>query len=158
MITVSIDPKLLTLPDTLTRAAAGLPGTVQAELTDLGELVEVEMRTQMTPNRWRGNLEDSVEAWAKPWAVEIAPRLMAGPWYRSDILEFGTRPIPDVPFDPIADWAESHGLPAVPVWLKIRQKGVEAHPYIRATLERSDRHILRSAERLTIRVANSAMP
>lgn len=155
MITVEIDPKLLALPNTLTRAAAAIPGMIQAELADLGELVESEMRDQMAPNRWRGHLEESVEARVEPLAVEIAPRLRAGPWYRGDILEYGTQPIPDVPFDPIADWAEGHAIPAVPVWLKIRRRGVSPHPYILATRRASERHIVKAGDRLVLRITNS---
>ena len=44
-------------------------------------------------------------------------------------IAYGTDAIPNLPWDPIAEWAHRKGLPPFPVWMKIREEGVTANPY-----------------------------
>jgi hypothetical protein len=44
-------------------------------------------------------------------------------------LEFGTDPIPNLPWTPIMLWADARSLPAFPIWRKIKERGVYAYPF-----------------------------
>ena len=41
----------------------------------------------------------------------------------------GTGPIPNAPYGPIAEWAAHKGIPAFPVWYKIRTEGITANRF-----------------------------
>ena len=80
--------------------------------------------------------DESVQAEYDPSTTRLAigPTATRGRYDAGLILQRGTGPIANAPFGPIAAWAESKGLPARPVWYKIKTKGVAAHPWLEDVL------------------------
>ena len=110
-------------------------------LRSLGRRVEWVMKQVIEPNRYTGALADSIQSEADGSKVTIGTTAKSGQWDRGMILERGTRPIPNLPFEPIRMWAEFRGLPAGPVWAKIRREGVSAHPFLDETLSRGETQV-----------------
>jgi hypothetical protein len=89
------------------------------------------MRRFLEPHRYTGDLEESVTWRYDPTKRElrVGSELQRGGQYSAiNILEYGTGPIKNLPFTPIARWAAFKGLPAGPVWMAIRDRGVKKHP------------------------------
>lgn len=104
----------------------------------LGKRIEYLVRQVIQPHRYTGELDSSVTSEVSGTRVEIGPTATAGGYDRGLILERGTRPIFNVPFEPIRQWAEFRGLPAGAVWMKIRQEGVAPHPWLDDVVARGD--------------------
>ena len=110
---------------------------VKKNMLQLGRRVSFVMQDKVSQHRYTGKLEDSIKAKYLPsqMRLEIGPTAKRGKWDAGLILERGTRPIPNLPFGPIKLWADFRGIPAGPVWMKIRREGVTAHPFLQRTLD-----------------------
>ncbi len=51
-------------------------------------------------------------------------------------LNTGTKPH-RAPWQPIAEWAQRHGLPPFPIWYSILKKGTKANKYVDRALEQA---------------------
>lgn len=112
---------------------------VRKRLLDLGKKVADIMVRVIKPNRYTGQLEESIRTRVVGgYRIEIFPTARSGKWDRGLILERGTRPIPNVPWAPIKLWADFRGLPAGKVWYKIKTRGVSAHPFLERVRQRPD--------------------
>ena len=116
-----------------------MPQVAERNLKALGFQVVNHMRRQIAKNRYRGHTQASIRAQyiGPEMATYIGPTLKRGNYDAGEILQKGTRPIPNAPYGPIKRWAKFRGLPAWPVWYKIRTRGVNAHPFLDETLARS---------------------
>ena len=113
---------------------------VDANMRGLGRRIAYLMRQQIRHHRYKGTLEESVTSAYDPGAMklEVGPTAKRGKYDAGLILQRGTGPIARLPFAPIAAWAAFRGLPAGPIWFKIREKGIDAHPFLEETLARGD--------------------
>ena len=106
---------------------------IRDELSMAGEAISRVMRNHLARRDYTGNLALSVmkevHTGTNP-RVEIGPTAQRGGFQAGAILEHGTGPIPSLPFAPIRKWAEFRGLPAGPIWYKIKTEGVSAHPWL----------------------------
>jgi len=131
---------------------------VRSNMLQLGRRVAYIMRQVVKPNRYTGTLEESIiseyQEGTKP-TVMIGPTAKRGRYDAGLILERGTRPIPRLPFGPIKAWAEFRGLPAGPVWYKIKTRGVSAHPFLDRTMQdgRTQTALKNTADRIGMDLA-----
>jgi hypothetical protein len=135
---------------------------VNKNMVELGRRVAYVMQQETLKHRYTGSFSESIQHkyTAVPYPkVEIGPTVKRGKWDGGLILEYGTGPIPRLPFKPIARWAEFRGLPAGPVWYSIKTKGVKAHPFLQRTLNspRTQVAIRHTAERIGIDLAGHTM-
>lgn len=140
VITINAD-ELVLAAEALLLSRDAMIGELQSGLRGhLGPRGVQLMREAIEPNRYTGALSDSIKfEQPNPMAVEIFPTAV-----RSDgrpagaTLELGRLgPIPDLPYEPIALWAQKKLGLSEPdrikaVWLKIRHKGVNPHPFLDA--------------------------
>lgn len=109
-----------------------------AHLPDLGGAVADVMQGLIEPNRYTGELQDSIVSEYKPYPweeVSIRPTASRGDYDAGALLELGTGPIPNAPWAPIKAWADFRGIPAWPVWHAIREVGVKPHPFLQRTAD-----------------------
>jgi hypothetical protein len=135
-LTILSDGVLEAVGARLASAPDWMPEILGTHMPWLGDM-EVDVMTGILErNRYTGELQSSVISQYDPLTqeVKIFPTAMRGEWDAGALLMDGTRPIRNAPFGPIKAWAESHGLPAYPVWWKIRTVGVAAHPFLMDTL------------------------
>lgn len=149
-ITIRSDGVLEMFVNNANNAPAWLPRTVEMHMRPLGQTIVANMRAQVKPNRYTGALEDSIsdEYDVNAMRLEVSPKAKRKNWDAGLLLELGTGPIPNLPWAPIKAWADFRGLPAFPVWLKIREEGAKAHPFLEDTLQRSVPDIDRTAQEL----------
>ena len=116
----------------------------------LGKLIRSQMQAELAEHRVTGQLASSVRFEYDEGVQELAvgPTRKYGRWDAGAILELGTRPIPRAPWAPIRVWSNFRGLPAFPVWHKIRTRGVAAHPFLDRTLQASEGYIEGAAQRI----------
>ena len=114
---------------------------IRRNLGALGRRVAYIMTVVLAEHKVTGSLKDSVQSVVTPGQVEIGPTAKSGRWDRGLLLEQGTGPIPNLPFGPIAAWAEFRGIPAGPVWMTIKREGVKPHPFIDDVLYRGDTQV-----------------
>mgnify|MGYP003394521515 CR=1 FL=1 len=135
------------------------PAIVREHLPELGKRIVEIMREMVDPNRYTGGLQDSIESVYDDGeqTVTINPTVMRGQWDGGLILEMGTGPIPNAPYAPIRAWADFRGIPAFPVWYKIREEGVAAHPFIDRTLDAADEVIAETGRRMASAVADTVL-
>jgi len=110
-------------------------------MQQLGRRIAYLMKMQLKPHRYTGALEDSVTSEYDPrrQRLEIGPKAKRkGGWDAGLLLQRGTGPIPNLPFAPIKKWAAFRGLPAGPVWYKLKTEGADAHPFVDETIARGD--------------------
>jgi len=161
VITIRSDGKLEAYAERMSKSPAWLPRQIDLALSALGPTLMSRMRTALMANRYTGGLEESVRAdydrGAKRLTVGPTKKTADGKWDRGMILELGTRPIPRAPWTPIRLWANFRGLPAFPVWWKIRTKGVAAHPFLDRTLAASEADIRAMTEHLVDVLARTAV-
>ncbi len=111
--------------------------TVKKTMEHMGPIIARMMQRTLAPHRYTGELSDSVDWRYEPRNQELrigSDLQRGGRVHALSILERGTGGIPSLPFTPIAKWAAFKGLPAGPVWMSIKNKGVAPHP-IMASLE-----------------------
>ena len=139
-ITINSDGVLEQVSANLTNHPSWMPRIVETAMLELGGRVIEKMREQVEPNRYTGSLSESIisEYDSGKREVSIFPTAARGTYDAGTILELGTAPIPNVPWAPIASWAVFRGLPAFPVWYKIKTVGVSAHPFLQSTLDNSE--------------------
>lgn len=78
-------------------------------------------------------------------------RIYSGVAYAMDVHE-GREPDPDLPFEPIAAWAERKGLSPGAVWMTVKELGTEPNPYgdraIEETAQRTQEFIDRATREI----------
>lgn len=146
----------------MANAATWFPRFLNANMEGLGRRVAYLMRQQIRRHKISGDLEESVKSSydASRIRLEIGPeKKYGGKWDAGLILQRGTRPIPNMPWGPIKEWAAFRGLPAGPIWMKIKQKGLDAHPFLKETLERGDTRVAiqNTAKRIGIDLATGTL-
>lgn len=126
----AVAAKLENLPD-------WMPQIVARHFEDLGQNVQHVMQGKLEPHRYTGRLSESVAAEYAQGEQElrIYPTATRRGHDAGTLLEEGTGPIPNAPFGPIKAWADFRGLPAFPIWWKIRQVGIDEHPFLARTLQ-----------------------
>ena len=113
---------------------------IEATMYHMGPIIVNMMRRQMAPHRYKGDLENSIEWSYEPTSrqLRVGSNLMRGTFNALAILERGTGPNASVPFEPIAAWAAFKGLPAGPVWMNIKRKGIKGYPVTEPTAMRPE--------------------
>lgn len=118
-----------------------IPGMVDKELPRLGKKVVPIMRRQVRSNRYTGTLEDSIQSEysSTEKSVEIGANANRGQFNAGLLLQEGTRPISNVPWKPILAWATRKGIDnSYFVKKKIKEEGVDAHPFLQETMDSPD--------------------
>lgn len=146
----------------MANAATWFPRFLDANMEGLGRRVAYLMGQQIRRHKISGSLAESIKSSydAHKIRLEIGPeKKYGGKWDAGLILQRGTRPIPNMPFGPIKEWAAFRGLPAGPIWMKIKQKGLDAHPFLKETLERGDTKVAiqNTAKRIGIDLAGGTL-
>lgn len=159
-ISIKSDGRLEQFVKNLGEASQWMPTLIEQTLKPLGERIVKIMQAKVRENRYTGALEDSItsEYESGESRVVISPKAMRGRWDAGLILELGTKPIPNAPYGPIKKWADFRGLPAFPVWYKIRTQGVSAHPFLERTLDASESEIGQAAQELVDKMAEKVLP
>ena len=158
-ITIRSDGTLEKFTANLNRLPEWLPAIVRQNFIPLRASAIDRMREAIAANRYTGALEQSLQGKFSDngWTLTINPTVMRGKYDGGAILELGTKPIPNCPWLPIKAWAEFRGVPAYPVWMKIRTKGVSAHPYLQRTLDKLLPFIQEIARRIVMDMAESVV-
>ena len=134
---------------------------VTSNMEQLGRRLAYLMRVQLKPNRYTGTLEESAVSTYNPGQqrLEVGPTAKRKSYDAGMLLQRGTGPIARLPFAPIKAWAEFRGLPAGPVYWKIKTRGVSAHPFVEETLGRGDVQVAirNTAARIGFQVAAYAL-
>ena len=116
---------------------------VDENMEHMGPILARMMQRQLAKHRYTGALEESVVWRYEPSRRElrIGSNLQRGGRYNAlALLERGTGPITNLPFAPIAAWAAFRGLPAYPVWMSIKKRGVKPHPIMEDLQARPEFH------------------
>lgn len=125
--------------DNIANLPQWLPQVMASATHVLGPIAVRVMQESMWQHIYTGTLIDSISAEysEQDATVTISPKAMrGGRWDAGLLLELGVpRPIPRAPWAPIKAWADFRGIPAFPVWWKIRTEGVSAHPFIDRAFE-----------------------
>ena len=143
MISIEIDASdIINVISPMRTAGTWVPKTIHKEMRRLGKRLVPIMRDQLKPHRYTGTLEESVgdEYDESKMELMVGPDARRGRYSAGRILQEGTRPISGVPWRPIARWAVTVGFslrPRAAYWA-IRNKGVQAHPYLSQTIARAD--------------------
>lgn len=138
VISIRTDGALNEIERSLTTAPQWTPRKVQRTLKTLGPAAVRRMKEAVNPHWYTGALEESIRAEYHDggMTVEIGPAAKRGKWDAGLLLELGVpHGIPRAPWGPIAAWANYRGLPAFPIWYKIRTVGVAEHPFLERTVE-----------------------
>lgn len=158
MIRIKSDGVLEQIAEHASNAGRWVPQEIGYHMRRLGPRAVKRMRDAVRPNRYTGALEDSIADHYSnnDLRVEIYPSAQRGRWDAGTILELGTRPIPRAPYWPIATWAFVKGAPMPGAWLKIRMRGVSAHPFLDRTMGALDPDLSRAtmdmAESIAVRL------
>lgn len=140
-------PQVLTVDNKQLEAMADrfaqIPGMramfVRRNLTELGRELKTVVNRALEEHRYTGALQQSLGVAVDGDWLEVGPtRKYGGGWDAGWILQSGTRPIARVPFEPIRRWAEFRGLPAGPVWYKIKTKGVSGHSWLEKVFSQAE--------------------
>ena len=136
-----------------------MPALVRENMLTLRDIAVDNMREAVSENNYTGALADSIQGTFEDggMTVDIHPTVQRGRWDGGAILELGTGPIPNAPWIPIRDWAESKGLPGFPVWFKIRAEGVAAHPFLDRTYEKTEPRIEETGRRIVEKAAEMVL-
>ena len=137
-VTIKSDGVLEAVAAKLAAAPDWLPTIYERQMPWLGAQVSEVMEGVLEGNRYTGELQSSIVSVYDPSAAEVSIHPTAQRGGRGDggvILELGTGPIPNAPYGPLAAWAAFRGLPAFPVWYKIRTVGADAHPFLQRTFD-----------------------
>ncbi len=160
IISISTDGALNDIERSLTTAPSWTPSKVQRTLKTLGPVVVRRMKEAVNANRYTGALEESIRAEYRDsgLTVEIGPTAQRGKWDAGLLLELGVpHGIPRAPWAPIAAWASYRGLPAFPIWYKIRTEGIAAHPFLERTVEAIEGDVEAATGRLLDDLARAAL-
>lgn len=136
-ISIKSDGVLEAVSAKLAAAPSWLPAIYATHLPWLGAQIAETMEGVLERNRYTGGLQGSITARYDSAATEVAigPTAMRGAYDAGTLLEEGVGHPVAVPWAPIAAWADFRGIPAFPVWWKIRNVGIEAHPFLQPTMD-----------------------
>lgn len=134
------------------KAPQWIPQQIAKQLPLLGRKIVPIMKKQIRSRRYTGELENSITSSydSVNKEVSIGPNAKRGQFDAGLILQEGTKRIPNAPWKPIQAWAIKRGI-AKPffVLLKIREQGIDAHPFLTETMETSDfRNAIANTERV----------
>jgi hypothetical protein len=134
-LTLKSDGVLEAVAAKLQAAPSWLPAIAERHLPWGGAQVGEVMEGVLEGNRYTGALQSSIVSEYDPNAQEVSihPTAERGSHDGGVLLELGTGPNPGVPWAPIAAWAAFRGLPAFPVWWKLRTVGAAPHPFLQRT-------------------------
>ena len=147
---IEVDSTLEAINANLQALPRWMPAVIRIHLDTLGTIAVDRMREAVEPNRYTGALADSVDHHPQDdgYTQAIYPDAKRGTWDAGALLELGTQPIPRAPWAPIKAWADFRGLPAFPVWWKIRNEGVNPHPFLERTMQALEPQINEAALRM----------
>ena len=133
--------QLATATAPLRKAKQWFPDLVHKRMRRLGKDIEKPMKAELHKTFYTGQLMDSVKSDYSEanYTATIGPDLKRGQFSAGVILEYGTKPIPNVPWKPIVAWAERRGFDNP--WAlvkKIRREGVKGHMFLENTMLRND--------------------
>src|SRR3990167_10004461 len=140
-IRIIIDTKeLKQLIDHLGLSATWLPPVVDREMIRLGYETIPVMKSVLRPRRYRGELEDKVDARYNnaTRTLSVGPEGKrhgsgGGTFDAGLIAETGAHPKGNIPWQPIKEWALFRGKPvkeAYYILLSMRKEGVKEHPFL----------------------------
>src|SRR3989304_3796738 len=135
-IRIIIDTKeLKQLIDHLGLSATWLPPVVDREMIRLGYETITVMKSVLRPRRYRGELEDKVDARYNnaTRTLSVGPEGKRGNFDAGMIAETGAHPKGNIPWQPIKEWALFRGKPvkeAYYILLSMRKEGVKEHPFL----------------------------
>src|SRR3990167_4133932 len=124
----------------LRTAPQWIPVVIKGAMPQLCNAIVKAMRHEVSPHRYTDQLEESIN-WTydgRKMELSIGPDAKRGSHDAGMILQLGTRPIKNVPWKPIAAWANFRGIAPRAVVAKIMAEGVTAHPFLTETLNRAD--------------------
>jgi len=135
MIRIRSDGVLEQIEAQARSAPQWVPQEIAFNMRKLGPKAVKRMREAVHVHRYTGALEDSIDDHYSrgDMQIDIYPGAQRGKWDAGLLLELGTGPIPRAPYRPIAAWAAFRGAPMPGAWLKIRTRGVSAHPFLDRT-------------------------
>ena len=159
VITIQMDPALRDIKKALTAMPSRTPRIVARRMKMLGPRVVNRMREAVEENRYTGALSDSIrdDYSNAGMTVTVGPTAKRGKWDAGLLLELGTRPIPNCPWMPIKAWADFRGIPAFPVWYKIRTEGVNEHPFLERTINMIGGDVQIEMNRMADEMAHAAL-
>ena len=120
------------------KAPQFVPPILDREMIRLGYNTIAIMKQVLRPRRYRGILEDSVDARYNHGTkvLSVGPegqRGKLGGWDAGLILELGAHPQRPIPWQPIKEWAMFRGKPVEEAYFilrKMRKVGVKKHPFL----------------------------
>ena len=117
------------------KAPQFVPTIVDREMIRLGYNVIAVMKQVLGPRRYKGVLEDSVDARYNHGTkvLSVGPEGQRGGWDAGLIAEKGAKPKGLIPWQPIKEWAMFRGKSkkdAFHILLKMRKVGVKEHPFL----------------------------
>jgi hypothetical protein len=151
---------MLRYAEAISKVPEWLPKAAESNLRALSFQVVNRMRRTLAPHRYKGTLQEGVKYEYSPseLATYIGSTAKRGSYDAGLIMELGTRPIPNAPYRPIKMWALRRGINPYFVWKKIRERGVNAYPFLDDTLLGSERDIRRTGRflvtQLSVKIAN----
>jgi len=149
------------IAESLQIASQDVEKEVRQTMEHMGPIIVRMMQRQMAPHRYTGELSDSIE-WSyasHDRTLRVGSNLMRKQYNAMAILERGYSGRANVPFTPIAKWAAFRGLPAGPIWMSIKEKGIKGHPIAEPTILRPefDKSINSGAKKLASDVLVKAL-
>ncbi len=149
------------LAASLSKTVAEMSQTVEDTMEHMGPIIVRMMQREVAKHRYKGELEASVEYsyTSSKRELRVGSNLMRGQYNALALLERGTAPNSAVPFGPIQAWAETKGLPAGPIWMSIKQRGVMPHPIVEPTMKRPEfaRSLNAGAKKLSSDIVTKAL-
>lgn len=152
-------PDLQRVKDNIAQLPRWMPAIVRTHLKTLGTVAVDTMREAVAEHRYTGSLEDSIRAQFTDngKTLTVGPTVKRGRWDGGLILEMGTRPIPKLPWMPIKKWADFRGVPAWPIFYKIKTEGVTPHPFLDRTMKALEPRIDEAVRRMAEAVAEAVV-
>ena len=149
------------IAENLETAGKNVHGEVRETMEHMGPIIVNMMRRQMSDHKYTGELSESIEWSYAPHdrTLRVGSNLMRKQWNAMAILERGTGPNDAVPFTPIAAWAAFKGIPAGPVWMSIKKKGIKGYPIADPTIARPEfqRTLSAGAKKLATNIVAKAL-
>lgn len=154
-----VSPDLQKLVQRLAQAEQMHTRFVSGNMNSLGRRLAYIVRRALNQNKYTGGLQNSVKSQLEGDRLEVGPTLKRRGYDAGWLLEEGTRPIPRLPFGPIKKWAEFRGIPAGPVWYKIKTRGVSPHPWLDRAMSAGDTRVAieNTAKRIGMQLATFTM-
>lgn len=132
--TIEVDlSELQQLADDLKIAPQKAIRSIHKSMNRFGPKAVRAFRKVLEKNTYTGQLMDSVsyDYSESAFELEAGTTLKRGNFDGGSILEYGTRPIPNVPWRPLYNWAVFKGFDnPFALVAKIRGQGVNPHPFV----------------------------